>query len=484
MPTKSRWSLPIPQTTLPSFLFESPSAQVDDQQAQFIDADRPDTHYLTHSGYRLWAQRLAMGLQAAGLKQGEPVMLYTSNTLFFPVALLGVIMAGGIFTAANPAYTAREVAFQIENSGARFFICSESALDTGLEGAKQAGMGRERVFTIDQGYDTLDGKGKDRQGVRHWSKLMAPADKARGFQWRTGPDYTNDTICLNYSSGTTGLPKGVEITHRNYIANAVQHMYLVELRPNFQETKDSLRWSCFLPMYHAMAQTIFCVGAVYKRIPVYVYQKFDFINMLEGVQKFRITDLQLVPPIVIMMAKRPETKRYDLSSCIAAGSGAAPLGREVTNEFEKLWPNGQINLKQGYGMTEVTCSVLGWDPAKHCEDFSVGEPNANCSVKLMDPEDGKTEVPDGERGEIWAQGPNIMKGYWRNEKATRETLTPDGWLRTGDIAYKDPSGNFFVVDRMKELIKVKGMQVAPAELEAQLLEHPKVVDAAVIGVSV
>lgn len=410
-------------------------------------------------------------------------MLYSGNTLFFPVALIGVIMAGGIFTAANPAYTAREVAYQLQNSGARFLICAEAAIDVGLDAASQAQLPRENVYVFDEGYDTFEGRGKSTKGCKHWSALFSSVETGKKFEWRTGEQYIYDTICLNYSSGTTGLPKGVEITHKNYISNAIQHMYLTELKDDYEELKraNELRWMCILPMYHAMAQTIFCVGAVAKRIPVYIYRKFDFVAMLEGVQKFRISELMLVPPIVVAMAKRPETKKYDLSSVRGVGSGAAPLGREITVEFEKLWPAGQINLKQGWGMTEVTCSALGWDPRKHCEDFSVGEPNANVTIKLVDPETSK-EVADGERGEIWVQGPNVMKGYWRNEKATKETLV-DGWLRTGDIAYQDKHGHYFVVDRMKELIKVKGMQVAPAELEAQLLEHPSVGDAAVVGVT-
>lgn len=404
-----------------------------------------------------------------------------SDIFLFPAILLGVVMAGGIFTAANPAYTSREVAFQLQNSGARFLICSSAAINTGLEGAKEAKLPKDCVFVIDDGYDTFDGRGKGVKGCQHWSKLIANPEEGKKFRWHTGAHYAHDTMALNYSSGTTGLPKGVEITNKNYVSNAIQHLYLTELKPDYEKIKHTLRWGCILPMYHAMAQTIFCVGAPSKRIPVYIARKFDFLDMLDGVQKYRITDLQLVPPIVVAMAKRPETKRFDLSSVIGAGSGAAPLGREVTLEFERLWPNGQVNLKQGYGMTEVTCSCLGWDPRKHCEDFSVGEPNPNCSVKLMNPEDGKTEVADGERGEIWVQGPNVMKGYWKNEKATKETITPDCWLRTGDIAYKDQNGHFFVVDRMKELIKVKGLQVAPAELEAQLLEHPGIADAVVVG---
>lgn len=133
-------------------------------------------------------------------------------------------------------------------------------------------------------------------------------------------------------------------------------------------------------------------------------------------------------------------------------------------------------------MTETTCSALGWDPTHHSDSFGVGEPNANCEAVVMDAE-GK-ELPQGERGELWVRGPNIMKGYWKNAKATAETITPDGWLKTGDICYIDSKGTFFIVDRQKELIKVKGLQVAPAELEAVLLEHPKIADAGVVGVTI
>ena len=142
------------------------------------------------------------------------------------------------------------------------------------------------------------------------------------------------------------------ITHRNYISNAIQHMHLTTLRPKWESQKDNTRWLAFLPMYHALAQTVFCGGAPSLRVPVYIMPKFDFAKMLENVQNYRITDLSLVPPVVVAIAKSPLTKKYDLSSVVQAGSGAAPLGAEITREFNNLWPPGQINLKQGWGMTE------------------------------------------------------------------------------------------------------------------------------------
>lgn len=351
MPVKSRWTIPIPKCTVPTFLFNSPTAQLSDQPT-FIDAERPSTHYLTQATYRQWSQRFAAGLVAAGLKPGDAVLLFSGNTIFFPVVLVGTIMAGGIFTGANPTYVAKEVAYQLENSGAKFLICSDASIDIGLEAAELVGMRKERVFVFDDGVATFEGKGQGMKGCAHWSRLIASKEEGDKFVWEENEEAPERTIVLNYSSGTTGLPKGVEITHTNYISNTLQHMHLDTLKRDFENYRKTQRWLCFLPMYHAMGQTIYCIGAPNNKVPVYIMKKFDFIKMLEAIQNFRITDLQLVPPIVVLMTKRPETKKYDLSSVVYAGSGAAPLGAESSNEFAKLWPPGKMNLKQGYGMTE------------------------------------------------------------------------------------------------------------------------------------
>lgn len=370
------------------------------------------------------------------------------------------------------------------DSGARFLITSDAALEVAAAGAKQANLPLERVFNFDDGFATYENRGQDKGGFRHWSKLLVSEAEGRNFAWDDlSPAQVRDTLAaLNYSSGTTGVPKGVMITHRNYIANAEQVELQGSLKTDYEEMKARTKLLCFLPMYHAMAQTMFGINAVKNLTPVYMMAKFDFLEMLQYIQKFRITSLVLVPPVVVAMAKHPATRKFDLSSVEMVGSGAAPLGREVCAELEKLWPNGQVNVKQGWGMTELTCSALGWNPNEHSESFSVGELNANCEAKLVDEENN--EVKQGERGEIWVKGPNVMKGYWKKPDATAETITPDGWLKTGDIAYVDEHDRFFVVDRKKELIKVKGNQVAPAELEALLLDHSAIADAAVIGISI
>ncbi|EPS25210.1 hypothetical protein PDE_00142 [Penicillium oxalicum 114-2] len=485
MPYRSRWTIDCPNTNLASLLLTSPTAPLSQTKPCFLEAARADTHYFTPHDFRLWSQRFAAGLRKAGLQPGDRVLLFSGNDLFFPVVFMGIIIAGGIFTGANPTYVARELAYQLEDSGAIFLICTAGSLDTGIEAAQMAGMGKDKVFVFDNAI--FDGHGEGRKGCPYWGDLVASPQEGHGFAWKelNTPELAETTtLALNYSSGTTGRPKGVEITHKNYVSNMLQYTYMSTLYPDYEARRARARWLCFLPMYHAMAQNIFIAAALWRGTPVYIMPKFDFIQMLEYTQKFRITDYILVPPVVVALAKHPAVRKYDLSSIESVGSGAAPLGREVCAEVERLWPEGKINIKQGWGMTEATCSILGWDPRETSTSASVGELNANCEAKIM-ADDGVTEITErNKRGELWVRGQNVMKGYWRNSKATKETKTEDGWLRTGDVTYVDDDGKFHVVDRMKELIKVKGNQVAPAELEALLLEHPAVADVAVIGVTI
>ncbi|KAJ5161617.1 hypothetical protein N7492_007009 [Penicillium capsulatum] len=483
MPYKSRWQIDIPHAHLASVLLTSPTASLSTAKPCFLEAARPDTHFLTPHTFRLWSQRVAAGLRRSGVKTGDRVLLFAGNDLFYPVVFMGVIMAGAIFTGANPTYVARELAFQLQDSGATYLLCARASLAAGLEAAKQAGISRDRVFVYDSG--VYEGRGASQDGCRYWGELVATEEEGRGFAWDelSTPELADRTLVLNYSSGTTGKPKGVEITHKNYVANMLQYNFFSTLWPDHQARQERARWLCFLPMYHAMAQNIYIAAALGSNTPVYIMPRFDFIQVLEYVQTFRITELILVPPVMVLLAKHPAVKKYDLSSVDNVASGAAPLGREVCVDVEKLWPPGKINVKQGWGMTEVTCSMLGWDPREISTSASVGKPNPNCEAKLM-ADDGSEIVEPNQRGELWVRGPNVMKGYWRNAEATRQTKTNDGWLKSGDIAYVDEQGTINVVDRIKELIKVKGFQVAPAELEALLLEHPAIADVAVIGVTI
>ncbi|KAL1593133.1 hypothetical protein SLS60_010740 [Paraconiothyrium brasiliense] len=490
MVLKSRWSFDIPKVSLPTYLFDSPTADLPKTPA-LISAKDPEKYYLSIDTYRLYGQRLASGLLRAGLKPGDRVLLFSGNTLFFPTVMIGIIMAGGVYTGANPTYVARELAYQLKDSGAKYLLCAEGSIDTGMAAAKEAGLSADSVFVFDDGVATFEGRKIEIDApslggkVRHWTELLASEEEGRAYHWpdlRT-PDELDQVIALNYSSGTTGLAKGVMITHKNYVSNASQQLWMSQIADDYEERKTRTRHLCFLPMYHAMAQALFCVNAMKLRYPVYVMPKFDFLEMLQNVQKYRITNLVLVPPVIVAMAKHPAVKKFDLSSVRDVGSGAAPLGREIAEEFEKLWDDRRVNVKQGWGMTELTCAATSSDPNKTSISGSVGELLPNCEAKIVLDDEGNAEAPQGERGEVWIKAPNVMKGYWGKPEATKDTLTPDGWLKTGDVAYVDKDGEIYIVDRKKELIKVKGFQVAPAELEALLLDHPDVQDAAVIGIT-
>ena len=210
--------------------------------------------------------------------------------------------------------------------------------------------------------------------------------------------------------------------------------------------------------------------------PIYIMSKFIYSDFLQSIQSHRITHLQTAPPILVMLDKRPETKSYDLSSLQNILCGAAPLSKELQNSVIKKF---KVNVVQGWGMTEVTCGALHVPGGRQDDSGSVGLLNPNCECKLVDDEGNEV---DGNRGEIVVRGPQVCLGYWKNETATRETLSPDGWLKTGDVALVKDNW-FWIVDRKKELMKVNGLQVAPAELEAVLLENECVADAAVVGIA-
>jgi len=237
MPNHSRWKIPIPVCSLHKFLFKTETGPVPDKIA-FYDADRPDTHNLSHESFRLWSLRFAAGLRKAGLKPGDRVLLFSGNNLFFPIVLMGILMAGGIFTGANPGFVARELAYQLKDADAKFLICTDGSLELGIEAAESLGWSKTRIFKFDD--ELLEGTGGDRLGVTNWASLMATEDEGRSFRWHEPNNPKDATCCLNYSSGTTGVPKGVMITHYAYVANAIQYGHLSSLHPDHEErTKTS-----------------------------------------------------------------------------------------------------------------------------------------------------------------------------------------------------------------------------------------------------
>lgn len=233
MPIKSQWTVPIQVCSLPTYVFGPPDSSLPDKIA-FYDVERPETHNLTLATFRSWSQRFAAGLQKAGLQPGDRVLLFSGNNLFFPVVFMGILMAGGIFTGANPGFVARELAFQLKDADVKFLICAEGSLELGIEAAESIGMGKERAFVFDD--HLFEGTGQGRLGVKNWKTLVEPLSVGERFKWYEPEDPKDTTCCLNYSSGTTGVPKGVEITHYNYVANATQMVHLQTLPPDTVES--------------------------------------------------------------------------------------------------------------------------------------------------------------------------------------------------------------------------------------------------------
>lgn len=392
----------------------------------------------------------AGGLQAKGFGVGDTLAIMAPNVPEYAVVFHGVAVAGGTNTTLNPTYTADEIRHQLQDSGATLLVTIEMFLET----AKAAIEGTKVTEII-----TLEG-----------IEGTTPITEIFGDPIEQVPvDVADHVVVLPYSSGTTGLPKGVMLTHRNLVANILQ------CEPLLRYDADDVAIAA-LPFFHIYGMQVLMNGLLANGVRVLSMPRFDLEVALKTIQDEKVTWFFAVPPMVLAFAKHPLVDQYDLSSLQTVFSGAAPLGAELAQEAAE---RVGCEVVQGYGMTELS-PVSHATPPGNFKAGSSGLTVANTECRLVSADGEDQDV--GGRGELWVRGPQVMKGYLNNQQATDDTIDADGWLHTGDVAELDENGHYSIVDRVKELIKYKGFQVPPAELEALLLTHPQIADCAVIGI--
>jgi acyl-CoA synthetase (AMP-forming)/AMP-acid ligase II len=410
-------------------------------------------------------ERTAAGLARFGIGKGDVCAIFSPNAAEYLVAVLAIARLGAIVTTASALYTRDDLAKQLRDSAARILFTSSALAPIWSEAIE--GTSVERIVAFDDG--PAGSGAAPRRGSRSvigFDTLAATRGGAPSVAIEPG-----DLVAMPYSSGTTGLPKGVMLTHRNLVANVLQADGAGHYIPG-EDTSV-----VFLPFFHIYGLTAIGLLGLWSGATMILMPKFELNPYLDLVAHHRANLLHVVPPLVVALAKHPSVAGRDFSSIRKLFSGAAPLGANV---IEQCMERIGCVLQQGYGLTETSPAthITSDVPAK-IKHGSVGPPVPSTECRVVDPETGRDVAP-GEDGEIWIRGPQVMRGYFNRPDATRAAIDDEGWFRTGDIGHADADGHFFIVDRLKELIKYKGMQVPPAELEAVLLSHPAVADAAVV----
>jgi acyl-CoA synthetase (AMP-forming)/AMP-acid ligase II len=406
---------------------------------------------LSFADLRRQIRGVAAGL-AGRVGKGDVVAIWAPNVPEYAIVFHAVLRLGGILTTISPAYTTQEVAFQLRDANVILLVTTAPLVEGAREAVRTAGSPIE-IITLD-----------DATGLPSLASITVDAEPPA-----VAIDPTTDVAVMPYSSGTTGLPKGVMLTHRNLVGNLVQLDAI--------ESSDLSALVGVLPFFHIYGMTVIMNFGMLRGATVVTLPRFDLEGFLRVLEEWHIPIAHVAPPIAIALAKHPAVDRYDLSSLRCVFSAAAPLGNDVTEALERRL---RLGVRQGYGMTEASPATHYCSPS-HVRRGKVGPLVPNTECRIVDPPTG-TDAGPGEAGEVWVRGPQVMKGYLNNLEATAATVDADGWLHTGDIGVVDEDGFLEVTDRLKELIKVKGYQVAPAELEGVLLKHPKIADAAVIGI--
>ncbi|MBV9326099.1 MAG: AMP-binding protein [Chloroflexi bacterium] len=443
----------IPETSITEYVLGEAASRGD--KTAIVDGASGRT--LSYAQLANLVRRVAAGLSAHGLAKGDVLGIYSPNVPEYAAVFHATATLGGIATTVNPLYTPRELAQQLNDAKASYLLTIPAFIDNAREAVRQAPSVRE-IFVLGES-----------EGATPFAALLEHGDQPP----HVTIDPKKDLVVLPYSSGTTGLPKGVMLTHQNLVAE----LSVLHARPDIVFPTEADTLVAFLPYFHIYGIAMFLTYGLKYGATIVNMARFDLEQFLELIQRHGVTYLHLVPPIVIALSKHPLVDKYDLSRVKWAVSAAAPLGGPAADAFtERLG----TRLVQAYGMSEVSGAThVGSCLPDKIKPTSGGTllPNLECLV--VDPSSGEA-LARGEQGEIWVRGPVVMQGYLGRPDATAATIDADGWLHTGDVGYVDADGDVFIVDRVKELIKYKGLQVAPAELEAILLGHPAVADAAVI----
>lgn len=397
-------------------------------------------------------RRTAAGLIGSGMKKGDVLALVAHNSPEYGIVFLASALAGGINTTLNPAATPSEIEAQFRDSGTRWVFTTPDLVD------KLPSDSALRSRTI------VCGPTREPAGLRFENLLHSG-----GTPDRVPIQPDTDVVALPYSSGTTGIPKGVQITHRNIVAN------LVQISTGIYDHEDTILG--LVPFFHIYGLTVVLYLGLYLGSTDVTLPRFELPLFLDVVERYGISHANLVPPLILMLSRNPSVEPHRLRSLRSVQSGAAPLAPEAASRFMTRFA---CRLTQGYGLSEA--SPVTHIAPREWEDVgsaSIGPPVAGTECRIVDLETGRDLGP-GQRGELYVRGPQVMAGYLNAPEKTAAMIDSHGWLHTGDIAMADERGHFYVVDRAKELIKFKGYAVAPAELEALLLTHPEVEDAAVV----
>lgn len=445
---------PHPPAEIPDVPFTS---FVLNRVAEFVDKpaliDGSTGNAMTFGQLGEAIRSVAAGLSKRGLEKGEVLAICSPNRPDYAVVFNAVATLGGINTTINPLYTADEIAYQLNDANAKFLITIPEFLDKADTAASRSRV--KEIFVFGEAGEATP-----------FTQLL----ESDGEPPEVEINPSEDLVVLPYSSGTTGLPKGVMLTHRNLVANLCQIEGIIDIR-------DDGVILGVLPFFHIYGMTVVMSAVLSNGGTVVTMPRFDLENFLSLMETYGITQTFLVPPIVLALAKHPLVDEYDLGKLRVITSGAAPLGEELERTCSQRL--GCL-VKQGYGLTETSpVTHTHRDDPDEIKAGSIGHLIRSTEAKIIDTTTGEA-LGTNQEGEVLIRGPQVMKGYLNKPDATSETIDSDGWLHTGDIGYVDDEGYFYIVDRVKELIKYKGYQVAPAELEALLLTHPAIADAAVI----